>query len=54
MLSKSDNFHMIPLIVGSQKNGTDELIYKAETTIEKGTYEYRKEGEGRDILGVSN
>ena len=35
ILSKSDNFNMIPLIVGSQKNGTDELIYKAETTIEK-------------------
>ena len=42
-VSQKETYQIIPLICGTQKNGTDELICKAEiaTDVEKQTYSYR-------------
>ena len=42
-VSQKEMCHIIPLICGTQKNGTNELICKAEivTDVEKQTYSYQ-------------
>ena len=48
--TEKDKYHMIPLICGSKKNDTNELIYKTDSHREQ-TYGYQSKNR-RNKLGV--